>query len=397
MRVLLVSPADLSRGRGAENVLGGALAGLARRVEVKVVTLGECDAEFARIAAAVGVSRHPVEYRTYGWFVRNADEIARAVAATAVSWRADLVVLYWEIWDLLRALSAPLRAVGVRFAVVLHAIPFAYAPARVSGFYRDAVARLVRDRDPVCLGYGVRRLHGIERALRRVRVIAANPTVSYYLRHYFPGLPFAEVSLGAAVALPAPPATPPGRAERTHDCVFMAALEPGKGIFALPAILGRVVAQRPEARLLVLGAFERPADERRFHAQLRRAGLVDRVDLAGWLRGADKYTRLARCGVFVYPSYAADTFAVALLEALACGVPAVTYDVPFARASYPTAAVRRVPLGDTTALADAVVGMLADPARHDRLAEAARSHAASHASWDAVAEAQLRTFAWASR
>ncbi|MEO3755612.1 glycosyltransferase [Streptomyces sp. B6B3] len=389
LRVAIVCPPDLSQGRGAENVLAGVLPSLAARAEVLVLSLGEPGAEFSAIAEGCRVAVVPLDYRTRGWFVRDADAVAARVAREARGWRADLVVLYWEIWDLVRALATRLGAAGVPFAAMLHAMPFAYAPPRPTSFRRDAVARVLRDRDPLGAVFTLRRLGAAVRTLRTVPLIAANETVGHYLRTYFPGLVFAEASPGSAVSVPTAPRHGPPEPE--YDCVFMGKLIPGKGVFQLPGILERIARHRPGSRLLVLGTFAGRADERRFHALLRRHGVADRVDLAGWVRGEDKYRLLATGRVFVYPSYAGDTFAIALLEALACGVPAVTYDVPFARATYRTPAVRRVPVHAPAALADAALAMLDSEGYPDLSAEALR-FAARYSSWHAVAEGQLASF-----
>jgi glycosyltransferase involved in cell wall biosynthesis len=388
-RLIVVSPTDLSAGRGAENILAGVLPALTRRVDVLVLSLGPSGPEFAAVAARCGARVVELDYRTSGWFVRHADDVARRVVVEAARWSADLVVLYWEIWDLVRAFARVLPSAGVRFRAFFHALPFAYAPGRPGSFYLDGMTRVLQDRDPLAVWYTALRLHQVERVLARVPVVSANETVSYYLRHYFPQLPFTEASPLCALDLPADRFA--DDVEKRYDCVFMAKLIPGKGIHQLPVIFARIAAHRPDARLLVIGTFEREADRRRFYTALTELGLSDRVDLAGWLRGSEKYRALASGRLFLYPSYAADTFAIALLEALACGVPAVTYDVPFARAVYRTPAVRRCAAGNTDAFADAALGIL-DAVGGADLSREAERFASAYSSWERVAEGQLTAF-----
>ncbi|MDH6138468.1 glycosyltransferase involved in cell wall biosynthesis [Kitasatospora sp. GP30] len=390
LRLAVVCPTNLSEGRGAENVLAGVLPALAARADVLVLSLGATNGEFKAIADNCGVTLLELEHNTRGWFVLNARETATRVAQEAGAWDADLVVLYWEIWDLVRALPPVLEAAGLPVAVLLHAIPFAYAPARPTSFYWDGIKRVLRDRDPISAQYTLRHMHGVGKTLRSVPVISANETVSYYLRAYFPSLEFAEALPCSAIAVP--PTLEPTTAE--YDCVFMAKLIPGKGIFQLPTILGRIAARRPGTRLLVLGTFETEADERRFRAMLGRSGTAERVDLAGWVRGESKYSLLAKGRVFLYPSFAADTFAISLLESLACGIPAVTYDVPFARAVYDTPAVHRTPVGDLSAFADAALRVL-ESDDYAQLSAQAIEFADRYSSWDRVAKSQEEAFHWA--
>jgi glycosyltransferase involved in cell wall biosynthesis len=387
-RLAVVSPTDLSSGRGAENILAGVLPALAARADVLVLSLGPSDPEFLAVAAGCGATVVELDYRTRGWFVRDADGLARRVAFEASRWGAELVVLYWEIWDLVRAFARVLPPAGVRFSAFFHALPFVYAPARPRTFYLDGVLRPLHDRSAMALRYTACRLHHVGRLLSRIPVVSANETVSHYLRRYFPRLEFAEAF--PLCALDVPDDWYSG-VDKRYDCVFMAKLIPGKGIHRLPEIFARIAVARPGARMLVVGSFERQRDRRRFDAALARLGIADQVDMAGWLRGRDKYAALASGRVFLYPSYAADTFAIALLEALACGVPAITYDVPFSRAVYRTPAVRRCAIGDSTVFADAALEILSAEDSTE-LSREAQTFASAYSSWEQVAEGQLSAF-----
>ncbi len=128
----------------------------------------------------------------------------------------------------------------------------------------------------------------------------------------------------------------------------------------------RVLARVPEAHFAVVGeGFLRPALE----ARVRELGLAGRFHLAGF--AADVRPAYAAADLFVLSSDN-EGMAWALLEALACGLPAVATDVSGTRAC-----VRDgengvvVPPRDEIALADAVAGLLADPVRRRRLAERA--------------------------
>lgn len=135
-------------------------------------------------------------------------------------------------------------------------------------------------------------------------------------------------------------------------------------------ILAAVNAVRP-ARLLLIGdGPEMPA----VVSEVERLELRDRVRLAG--NQMDVQTLLSPCDVFLLPS-AAEAFGLAALEAMACGVPAVTSDagglaelIENGRGGY------RVAAGDIEAMAARVLDMAADPATLAFHRAAARARAA---------------------
>jgi glycosyltransferase involved in cell wall biosynthesis len=90
----------------------------------------------------------------------------------------------------------------------------------------------------------------------------------------------------------------------------------------------------------------------------------------------------ANMDLFVFPSHT-DTFGNVVLEALASGVPAiVTPDGGPCTIVQDGVTGRIVPDAEFAA---AVAGILADPAKHAQMRQAARAHALSM-SWDSVFE-----------
>ncbi len=151
----------------------------------------------------------------------------------------------------------------------------------------------------------------------------------------------------------------------------------------LDAWLG-VVADRPgrDLRLRLIGT---GASATQLHARLdtqpvlglewRDEYVVDPVDLHQHLAAADAY---------VLPSRH-EGFPVALVEALASGLPAVAADAPGVRdvLGEPAAGLV-VPTGDARALADALGRLLDDPALRAQLALAARARAEAAFTMDSV-------------
>jgi phosphatidylinositol alpha 1,6-mannosyltransferase len=109
---------------------------------------------------------------------------------------------------------------------------------------------------------------------------------------------------------------------------------------------------------------------------------LPRAEFTGVLRGEDLSAAYANMDLFVFPSHT-DTFGNVVLEALASGVPAiVTPD------GGPPTIIRDGQTGRIVIdpeFASAVASVLADPARHVEMREAARAFALT-ASWDSVFE-----------
>jgi glycosyltransferase involved in cell wall biosynthesis len=120
----------------------------------------------------------------------------------------------------------------------------------------------------------------------------------------------------------------------------------------------------------------------------RRLGVADAVTFLGHQDPRAVAELMRRADVLVLPSRV-ENQPVVLLEAQACGLPAVATDVGGVAEVVDEAAGRLVAPGDERALADAIAGVLAQPERYDRAALSARArarhgHEAVAGRWDAV-------------
>jgi glycosyltransferase involved in cell wall biosynthesis len=138
--------------------------------------------------------------------------------------------------------------------------------------------------------------------------------------------------------------------------VYAGRLVPEKGLNVLITAWPTVCERVPDARIVLVGAGEQRSELERQAALL---GLGDAVlfvngsdDVAPFLQAAD---------AFVLPSFA-EGLPVALLEALACGVPCVGTNIDgTAQVIENGVTGRLVPAGDPAALATAVVEAFTNP------------------------------------
>jgi glycosyltransferase involved in cell wall biosynthesis len=152
--------------------------------------------------------------------------------------------------------------------------------------------------------------------------------------------------------------------ETGHLIVGMGRLVEQKGFDLLLEAFSRVAARHSSWSLKILG--DGPLRDQ-LEAQAQRLNLTIRVEFTGAL--ADPFCVLRAADLFVFPSRF-EGFGNALCEAMACGVPAISFDCP----SGPSEIVRNgvdgllVPAEDVTALAAAMDHLMSDPHKRARLA-----------------------------
>jgi phosphatidylinositol alpha-mannosyltransferase len=136
------------------------------------------------------------------------------------------------------------------------------------------------------------------------------------------------------------------------------------------------------ARLLVVGRGDAEA--------LRRAAGPVELDLLGSVDDDTKAAALRSVDVFCAPNLGGESFGMVLTEAMAAGAPVVASDLESFRRVLGSAGVL-VPTGDEDALAGALRGLLADPARRAALSAAGRERAARF-DWSVVAAEVLQVY-----
>lgn len=172
-------------------------------------------------------------------------------------------------------------------------------------------------------------------------------------------------ALPSAVIAPAP--VVPGRV------VAVARLAVGKRLDHALRSWHRVLRAVPGARLDIYGEGPmRPELEDIIAAH----GLSDSVTLYGHVDDVGA----CRAGAVVVQASAYEGQGLAALEALGCGCPVVSYDVPYGpREMLSSGAGVLVPSGDSDALADALITVLGDPVLRARMSEQALLRAADFA------------------
>lgn len=159
-----------------------------------------------------------------------------------------------------------------------------------------------------------------------------------------------------------------------------------KGFSRLIAMFEGLTHRLPDWDLVIVGDGE---DRELLKAHVARAKLGDRVFFPGWASDMESVFRSA--DVFVFPSVS-EGFALVLAEAMACGLPCVSYDCKVG----PSEIIRDgvdgvlIPVGDEAAFSAAMLRLAESVIERGRLASACKeilnrlSEDAVHPLWEKV-------------
>jgi len=162
--------------------------------------------------------------------------------------------------------------------------------------------------------------------------------------------------------------------------LFLGRLHERKGVqLLLPAFAG-ALPHVPQARLLIAGPDEGMLTA--LQAQARALGLEERVVFTGLLTGPDRMAALAAADLFALPAEG-EGFSMAVLEALACGLPVLlTPGCHFPEAAEAGAGVI-VPRA-VEPLREALIDLLGDADRRAAMGRAARALVESRYTWPQI-------------
>ncbi|MCB9529725.1 MAG: glycosyltransferase [Myxococcales bacterium] len=163
--------------------------------------------------------------------------------------------------------------------------------------------------------------------------------------------------------------------------LFLGRLHPGKGLDLLGDAFGRLAARFPAVQLVACGPDQGAAAPLR--AAAARHGYADRLHLPGARFGAEKHALLRHAAVFCLPSRH-EGHSIATLEALAHGRPVVVSAACHCPEVATVGCGVVTPL-DPVAIADALAGLLADPAAADAMGTRGRAWVLARHTWPAIA------------
>lgn len=123
-----------------------------------------------------------------------------------------------------------------------------------------------------------------------------------------------------------------------YDGVFMGRFHPQKGLIELIHIWKLVTEKFPHSKLAIIGQGEATSQEKNLkseiHSLISKYDLTSNVELLGFLAGEKKIKVLKSSRVFLHPAIY-DSGGMAAAEAMACGLPGVSFDLEALKTYYP--------------------------------------------------------------
>jgi glycosyltransferase involved in cell wall biosynthesis len=185
------------------------------------------------------------------------------------------------------------------------------------------------------------------------------------------------------------PQSVPEPKEKTFDAVFISRLHPQKGPLELLDVWKLLLAKKPDARLAMIGSGPLDAVCK---ARAEKLGIAKNVEFFGFRDGVEKYKIIKAARVVVYPAVF-EVGGMASAEALCCGLPGVSFDLPPLRVYYPRGWLKAPP-GDFAGLAGCIHRLLTDKKLYAETSKEALAaglewdwNARARAMWDAIERA----------
>lgn len=140
---------------------------------------------------------------------------------------------------------------------------------------------------------------------------------------------------------------------KRYDAIFVGRLCLEKGVRELIDIWKHVCDRKKNAKLALLGAGPLEAE---IVNRIAKYKLENNVELFGFVDGIEKFQIIKKSKVVVHPSII-DSGGMAACEAMVCGLPGVSFDLPALRSYYPKGMIK-TPCYDLKGFAENVLKLL---------------------------------------
>jgi glycosyltransferase involved in cell wall biosynthesis len=361
VRLLYIGDLNLERG-GAQRHTFHTLKCIAQEFDVLMYIVGKPSQESLHLIRALGVDHVIVEYLVY----ENLKKVC-------VRGKVEFLFIQWENPQWVIATYKLSREMNVPYILLMHELPIFGTPTKVlvRNFLFEYMFRLLtkavgwprkistreawkKAEIPLSNGYpattnivarmlakivaniylGVLVYKGVCHALN---ILAVSPASAYYAQMYFPfSKKISTLKIPNGVEMWHIEECWRKEDDFNYDISFMAArLVPEKGIMDLLEIV-REVQQKirnkmgKEIKVAILGRFISEYMKLLFMKRAKKFGVLKNINVLEYLPEREKFKVLHSTRVFLYPSIK-DCFSISLIEAMACGCPAVVYELPFTK------------------------------------------------------------------
>jgi len=173
------------------------------------------------------------------------------------------------------------------------------------------------------------------------------------------------------------------------DAIYMGRISANKGIFDLLEAWKNIVHTYPKAKLIVMGTgMAEPIKE--FRLTIKRKKLEDNVTYLGLIQSPQKYEIMKSSKMFIYLAKVNvdESWGISLMEGLACGLPAISYDLKVYKNIYQTPALIQIKSDNINLVTENIENLLANSNKRSYLSMNA-AHFTRKFDWNDIAQKDL--------
>lgn len=175
--------------------------------------------------------------------------------------------------------------------------------------------------------------------------------------------------------------------EYKTDILFVGRINTAKGIYDMLEVLAILKRKFHNIQLSIMGSGDK-STENDFKEKIKKLGLMNNVRFLGFKNGLEKFNIIKSSKSFLFLS-SNESFGVALLEAVCCGVPVFAYDLPIYRKIYKKNEIDLSEKGNFDLVAKKMIRFFSEKNFNN---SDARELLFESYTWDAIAKKELCKF-----
>lgn len=171
---------------------------------------------------------------------------------------------------------------------------------------------------------------------------------------------------------------------RGYDATFLGRLHATKGIFDAVHIWKEVCKAHPDARLAMIGPGA-PKVVQALTEEIRKERMENNIEIRGYLERDAAFRLIKSSKMFIFPSHE-EGFGIAILEAMACGVPVVAWNLPVYRDIFHDG-MATIPLDDILSFSRNISAWMDDEEGRKRMGRNAKLLSRNY-DWNKIASSE---------
>mgnify|MGYP001805847213 CR=1 FL=1 len=171
-----------------------------------------------------------------------------------------------------------------------------------------------------------------------------------------------------------------------YDGIFIGRINEAKGIFDMLKVVDNIKKEIPNFKLAVMGDGD-IATKTKFTNKINKLKLSKNIILLGTKNGVEKFSIIKSSKVFIFLSKT-ESFGIALLEAVSCGLPSFVYDLPAYRKIYKNNEIKTFKKGDINSISKSIINTF----KKREFENISGKKLLGKYSWEQIAKTELNRF-----